>query len=156
MFAKYNQLLCKIIKTGKQYELISKNESAMNLGFEKEGQIYYKELKDLSEVDEVFELSLFAFYDTGLNKVSTEWKIELSKEYYRDEKFMLVFGEGFLPGWKVEDKSVCSTYVARCEVEKGWVVKNYIRKDGIENTETYKYEVTTEQLISTIKEFRTL
>lgn len=98
-------------KRDKCFELVTKKSENINNKFKKNNNIFYKKIKDLSVLDDIYDISLFVEYDTHLKNVSNLWKIPFTQEYLYNEKNKLIFAEGILPGWSIEEKNVCSKYI---------------------------------------------
>ncbi|MCR4568123.1 MAG: hypothetical protein K5769_08720 [Pseudobutyrivibrio sp.] len=121
MFAVYNGTRYRLVKDGKAWELVSKKPESISDGFIKDGGVFYKSVNDLSELEEVFDISIFVEYETHLPNVPSIWELEFSKEFFTDNSVKLVFGMGLLPGWNVEDKNVSSRYVNVSEISRAWI-----------------------------------
>ena len=50
----------------------------------------------------------------------------------KEDSVMLLFAEGILPGWKVEDKNVCSTYIKNDDIPQAWIIKESIKTNKVE------------------------
>lgn len=131
MIAEYKGKQYKIVKDGKSWELVSKNPDCVKDGFVKDGKLFYKSVNDLSQVDDVYDMWVMVEYDTHLEKVNKTWRLEITKEFFTGNEVKLLFGEGILPGWKVEDKNVCSKYVNVCDISTAFIIK----KSVINNSE---------------------
>jgi hypothetical protein len=132
MFADYKGKQYKIVREEGKWNLISMNPDSEKYGFEKDEDIYYKEFDDISEFDDVYELTFFVLYDTHLDKVPTEWSLNLSNGFFKEDSVKLLFAEGILPGWKVEDKNVCSTYIKNEDISQAWTIKESIITNSVE------------------------
>lgn len=131
MFAEYKGKPYKIIKNGKQWELLSKKSESVNDGFERDGKLYYRTVHDIAELDDLYNIDISVMYDTGLEKVPTEWRLPINKEYFTETSVKLVFVEGLLPGWNVEDKNVCSLYIDISKISKAWLVRHSKKNENI-------------------------
>ena len=123
MIAVYKGTQYKIIKDGKRWELISKKPNSIEAGFTKGGDLFYKSIDNLTLLDDIYDMWIMVVYDTHFDKVSKQWRLEITKEFFMDNKVKLLFGEGLLPGWTVEDKNVCSKYVDISEISDAYIVK---------------------------------
>ena len=132
MFADYKGKQYKIVREEGKWNLISMNPDSEKYGFEKDEDIYYKEFDDISEFDDVYELTFFVLYDTHLDKVPTEWSLNLSNGFFKEDSVKLLFAEGILPRWKVEDKNVCSTYIKNEDISQAWTIKESIITNSVE------------------------
>ncbi len=129
MYATYKGKQYKLVKNGKNWELISDRN---RFGFLKDGEIYYKPMENLEELDDVYELYILVTYDTGLDYVPNEWRVPLAKEYFDESSVKLVFVQGLLPGWVVEDKCVSSLKVDVNQTKSAYLVKKS-KRTGILN-----------------------
>ena len=120
MFADYKGKQYKIVREGEKWELISRNPDSEKNGFVKAGRIYYRSF------DDVYELAFYVIYDTHLDKVPKEWRINIGNSAIKEDSVYLLFAEGILPGWKVEDKNVCSTYIKNEDISQAWTIKESI------------------------------
>lgn len=59
-----------------------------------------------------------------------EWEILLDGGCLKGDQVLLRFAKGILPGWTVEEQTVCSKYVDVDECEDFLVVYTYTVKDG--------------------------
>lgn len=147
MFAIYKGKKYKLVKDGEKWELISKQEESIKDGFIKDGRLFYKPVSNLSELEDVLDISVFVEYKTHLQDVPSVWKLQFSKEYFTEDSVKLVFGMGLLPGWHVEDKNVSSQYVKVDDISKAWM-ETKSKTTGIENKEEIKpqmlYQVYTD------------
>lgn len=123
MIADYKGKQYKIVKDGKNWELVTKNPQSVEEGFMKDGNIFYKSINDLSMIEDMYDIWMLVEYDTHFEKVPKQWRLEFTKEFLSEGKIKLLFGEGILPGWNVEDKNVCSKYVSVSEISSAYVVK---------------------------------
>ena len=130
MFAKIGDLLCRCVISGHQYALVSRHQEAEKYGLKKEGKVYYREIASLSELDEAYDIAFWAEYETGLENVPNLWGIRVEKDGIRDGCVRLVFAEGYLPGWKVEEKGISSTYVPVESLGRITVEYGYYRESG--------------------------
>ena len=123
MFAIYKGNKYKLVKDRRRekWELISKQEESIKDGFIKDGHLFYKPVSDLSELEDVLDISVFVEYETHLQDVPSVWKLQFSKEYFTEDSVKLVFGMGLLPGWHVDDKNVSSQYVKVDDISKAWM-----------------------------------
>ena len=97
MFARIGDLLCRCVKNGHQYALVSRQREAEKYGLKKEGKVYCREIASLSEMDEAYDIAFWAEYETGLENVPNLWGIRVEKDGIRDGCVRLVFAEGYLP-----------------------------------------------------------
>ena len=51
------------------------------------------------------------------------WKIPFTQEYLYNEKIKLIFAEGILPGWPIEEKNVCSKYINIDQIQAAYIIK---------------------------------
>lgn len=130
MFAKIGGLLCRCVRSGQEYALVSRHREAEKYGLKKEGKVYCKEIASLSELDEAYDIAFWAEYETGLENVPNLWEIRTEKDGIRDGCVRLVFAEGYLPGWKVEEKGISSTYVPVESLGMIIVEYGYYRESG--------------------------
>lgn len=134
MFARIGDLLCRCVKSGHQYALVSRQRQAEKYGLKKGGKVYCKvyckEIASLSELDEAYDIMFWVEYETGLKNVPNLWGIKVEKDGIRDGCVRLVFAEGYLPGWKVEEKGISSTYVPVESLGKITVEYRYYRESG--------------------------
>ena len=121
-FAIYKGKQYKLVKTGKEWELVSKNPKSINNGFIKDNDLYYKPIHNLSELEDILEISIYVEYNTHLPNTPSIWKLEFSKEYFTENSVKLVFGAGLLQKWNVEDKNISSLYVDISEITRAWIV----------------------------------
>ena len=60
MFARIGDLLCRCVKNGHQYALVSRQREAEKYGLKKEGKVYCREIVSLSEMDEAYDIAFWA------------------------------------------------------------------------------------------------
>lgn len=130
MFARIGDLLCRCVRSGHQYALVSRHRKAEKYGLKKEGNVYYREVASLSELDEAYDITFWVEYETGLENVPNLWGIRVEKDGIRYGCVRLVFAEGYLPEWKVEEKGISSTYVPVESLGKITVEYRYYRESG--------------------------
>ena len=77
-------------------------------------------------------MAFYVIYDTHLDKVPKEWRINIGNSAIKEDSVYLLFAEGILPGWKVEDKNVCSTYIKNEDISQAWTIKESIITNNVE------------------------
>lgn len=130
MFARIGDLLCRCVRSGHQYALVSRHREAEKYGLKKEGKVYCREIASLSELDEAYDIAFWVEYETGMKNVPNLWGIRAEKDGILDGCVKLVFAEGYLPGWKVEEKGISSTYVPVESLGRITVEYRYYWKSG--------------------------
>lgn len=146
MIAKYNRELYEIVKNGKIYEIITYQANKASDGFIKDRNLYFKTVSDNDiMLTDIFSVEFVVSYDTGLPFVKSEWKISCDEASIKDEKVTLRFAEGYLPGWKVEEKGVCVKEIEMRDILNLKIVYNYRKKKG----EKCDIPCTEERIIST-------
>ncbi len=130
MFARIGDILCRCARSRHQYVLVSRQREAEKYGLKKEGKAYCREIASLSELDEAYDIAFWAEYETGLENVPNLWGIRVEKDGIRDGCVRLFFAEGYLPGWKVEEKGISSTYVPVESLGRITVEYRYYRESG--------------------------
>lgn len=123
--AEYQGKQYKLIqnKRDKCFEFVTKKSENINNKFKKNNNIFYKKINDLSVLDDIYDISLFVEYDTHLKNVSNLWKIPFTQEYLYNEKIKLIFAEGILLGWSIEEKNVCSKYINIDQIQAAYIIK---------------------------------
>ena len=65
----------------------------------------------------------FVEYDTHLKNVSNLWEIPFTQEFLSNGKLKLIFAEGILPEWSIEEKNVCSKYINIDQIQAAYIIK---------------------------------
>ena len=147
MFVKIDNFICKCVKSGKQLELVSKNEDAIKYGFKKDGKIYYKNINSILDINEAYDIKFWIEYETNFEKVANKWDIKISKDSIVGNTVKLVFAEGYLPGWKVEEKGICSNYIPIEKIKNIVVEYRYYRRFGIDDNTILKNTISSKEFI---------
>ena len=119
-FATYEGKQYKLVKAGKEWGLISKNPRSVDDGFIKDNEVYYKPIHNLSELEDIIEISIYVEYETHLPNVPSIWELHISD--FKENSVKLLFSAGILPNWNIEEKNVCYLYVDISEITKAWIV----------------------------------
>ena len=141
-----NKRTCSIVTT--------RNEKIHD-GFIFEDGAFFKSIQE-NDVQEIFEIYYRIKYDAGVKGVSTEWDVGCGIQDINNDKILIRYSNGVLPGWNIEEKNVCIKYVDKEDIEYGEVIKIFHRKNGVTLTAPEKTvdRVDVDTLISVHKEYQ--
>lgn len=148
MYLDYRNKTYKLVRDGDEWEIISNDVRSIMDGFRKDGNIYYKQINNQKLLNTRYDIEIHMIYRTNYELVSNVWKVKVTPDLYNLGKIKIVFAEGLLPGWNVEDKNVCYKYIDITEVEDIYFVKLDMNYNEIE-----KKRIDINQLKSIIEKY---
>ncbi|HOJ79044.1 MAG TPA: hypothetical protein PL158_13260, partial [Bacillota bacterium] len=131
MFMIYNNNLYHILDEKSHYVIITRQKAKADGGFSATKLSFYKEIpKDDRLIQDIYQVQFFLKWDSHLDGVDKRWRILTEPEFIQDNRVLLKFTNGILPGWEIEEQAVCSKYVAIDECEDFQIRYTYTVKDG--------------------------
>ncbi len=158
MFMIYNSFLYRYIKEKNHFEIVTYDKNKIDNGFMLEDDIYYKEIqKDDKCIQDIFKVQFFLKWDSHFDDVDEVWEILLDGGRLKGNQVLLKFAKGILPGWTVEEQTVCSKYVDIDECEDFSVVYTYTVKDGnvLKDPMVVEQKVSKEEFQKIITQYQT-
>jgi hypothetical protein len=131
MIARYNQNEYIYVSNRRRKEIVTTKCSKNDGTFTLEKGLFYKKIAE-EEITDIYDLEYWVKYESGLPNVSEWWKIGSEQNAITDDHVILLFAEGILPGWKIEEKNVCSNEVKLTSVSGAKIKVIYRRKDNRE------------------------
>ena len=103
------------------------------------------------ELTDIFEISYWIYYDSGLSGLPYEWEVGPDIQDIKGNNILIRFSNGTIPNWIVEEKNISIKYINKDEVQKAKVIRTYKRKNGISLDTPFKEikEVSVDELICT-------
>ena len=129
MLAKYNDILYSYIANKREKNIITRNPKKVDKDFKKEGNIFYKSIISEDELSDIFSVGLLINFNTGLPNTPLHWLVAVDE--IKDNKILLRFSKGILPGWDIEEKNVCIKYIDLNEIEDAKIVYLYKKRNGL-------------------------
>ena len=131
MYMIYKNNLYHILDEKSHYVIITRQKSKTDADFLSTKESFYKEIpKDDKYIQDVYNVQFFLKWDSQLDDVDSMWEILAEHEYIKDNKVLLKFVNGILPGWEVEEHAVCSKYVDIDECEDFKAIYTCTVKNG--------------------------
>ena len=157
MFIIYNNLLYRYTKIKNHIEIVTYDKNKVDSSFKVDDDIYYKEISlDDTNIQDIFDVEFFLQWDSGFKNVDSKWGILAIAMQMKENQVLLTFANGILPGWSVEEQTVCSRYVDIDECEDFSVVYKYTVKDGVrlENPMQVEQKVPKEEFQKLVLQYR--
>jgi len=127
----YKKKLYHILDEGSHYVIITRQKAKTDGDFLSTKESFYKEIpKDDKYIQDVYKVQFFLKWDSPLDDVDNMWEILAEHGYIKDDKVLLKFANGILPGWKAEEQAICSKYVDIDECEDFKAIYTYTVKNG--------------------------
>lgn len=131
MFMIYKNNLYHTLDEKSHYVIITRQKTKADGDFLSTKKSFYKEIpKDDKYIQDIYKVQFFLKWDSHLDDIDNVWEILAEHEHIKDNKVLLKFFNGILPGWEVEEHAVCSKYVDIDECEDFRAVYTYTVKDG--------------------------
>ena len=131
MIAKYNNEEYIYVVNRRAKEIVTNKNSKNDGTFIFEKGVFYKKITE-EEITDIYNFEYWVKYKSGLPNVSEWWKIGSEQNTITNDYVILLFAEGILPGWKIEEKNVCSNEVKLTSVSGAKIKVIYRRKDNRE------------------------
>ncbi len=128
--AKYKGMFYVYVSNKRTCNIVTTHSEKAKDGFVFEDGAYFKNIQE-GDVSEIFEIRYRVKYDTGISGVPDEWEVGNGTQDVKEEKILIRYSNGILPGWKTEEKNVCIKYVDKKEIEFGEIIKIYQKKNDV-------------------------
>lgn len=154
MFITYKNILYRYL--GDDQEIVTYFENKIDKDFKEDEGVFFKEIEQSDKnIEDIFELKFYVEWDSGIENTPSEWYVQHSKGIILDNKMKLYFAQGHLPGWNVEEKTICSNIIDFNEVEKYIVQYEYSVKKGrkLEEKEIDREYATKEEFIEKFNQY---
>ncbi|MBO4398779.1 MAG: hypothetical protein J5795_01475 [Lachnospiraceae bacterium] len=124
MFALYKGKVYQASNFMGRWYLATDRQESEALGFvRRTPSRYYLALKNLSEVDELYDVQAYVSFNTGMEGVPTEWEISPAFDTVQEGCIKLWHVGDRIPGWISPEPAVWFRYIPFNEIEKAWIVK---------------------------------
>lgn len=157
MYAKYNNNIYRYLHRKEYDKIITYDRKKSDATFYVNESVYVKQIKgEDPALQEVFDVTFSFNWDSKLEHVETTWTITAAPEYLQGDQLLLRYTKGLLPGWKVEEQTVCVRYVPIEECSEFKICYTYFVKNG-EHLEKIKKEeklVERSHFIETVHMFQ--
>ena len=140
MIAVYNNKEYYYVLNKKISNLVTKKKTKIDLGFKRSDNKYFKPIQK-EELKDIFDIEYWVTYDCGINNISTEWKIGSNTFDIIENSVLIRYSDGIIPGWDIEEKSVCTKLINKKEISNFKIIKKYIRKDNLDLPEILEEEI---------------
>jgi len=131
MFMIYKNNLYHILDEKKHYVIVTRQKSKADADFLSTKESFYKEIpKEDKYIEDIYKVQFFLKWESNFDDVDNTWEILAEHEYIKDNKVLLKFVNGILPGWEVEEQAVCSKYVDIDECEDFTAIYTCTVKNG--------------------------
>lgn len=153
MLAKYNDNLYFYTANKKEKNIITKNPKKADEDFKKEEDIFYKGVSE-DELTDIFSVELCIDYNTGLPNTPLHWLVSVNE--IKNDKVLLRFSEGILPGWNIEEKNVCIKYIDLNEIEGAKIVYRYKKRNAMTCVPPQRVEnrISASEIIDEIEQYK--
>ena len=153
--AKYNGIYYLYISNKKTCNIVTTRNEKLHEGFISGNGAYYKKIQE-TDVSEIFEIQYRVKYDVGIPGVPTEWGVGSGVHDIKDERILIRYANGVLPGWNIEEKNVYIKYVDKKDIEYGEVIKIFHKKNDVvlTNPERVVERVDVETFICVHNEYQ--
>jgi hypothetical protein len=128
MIAKYNNEYYLYICNRRTKEIITRQKIKTDNTFVSDDCVFYKQINS-DDIEDLFDVKFFVSCDSGIANTPTEW--EIGPDEIKGDQILLRFADGILPGWKVEEKNVCTKCIGVEDVLSAKEVRSYKRKDYV-------------------------
>ncbi len=82
-------------------------------------------------MSDIFNLEIMVLYESGFAGVPDWWTVgHESPLVDKDGSILLIFAEGFLPGWNVVEKNVCSCRIPVDSIQMVKLILSYKKIEG--------------------------
>lgn len=129
MFAKYNGYDYLYIPSARKAEIITTDKKKIDSSFAHNSNLYFKKIRE-EELSDIYNTEIWVTYHANIPDTPTQWKLGSDNSIISNNKVVLIFAEGILPGWDVLEKNVCCKAVLLSEVSSAKVVLSYKKKDS--------------------------
>ncbi|HQA59130.1 MAG TPA: hypothetical protein PK033_14820 [Acetivibrio sp.] len=131
MLIIYKNNLYDLLDEKTHFVIITRLKAKTDTSFLSTGKAFYKYIpKDDADIQDIFGVQFFLQWNSHLKNVEKKWEILTESEYLKGNQVLLKFFNGILPGWNIEEQTVCSKYVDIVECEDFAVKYTYTVKDG--------------------------
>ena len=136
-------------------EIVTRNTSKTDETFSERKGVYFKVI-DENDLMDIFSVRFYVDYDTGISDTPHIWTIDNGMSNPAKDRLLLRFGKGFLPGWEIEEKNICTKTIGFDDVRDIKISITYEKKDGQTMAPPYVDErvITKEEMIELFDHFK--
>lgn len=155
MLAKYKGRIYAYVSNSTNKVITTRQKGKADTDFKKDRDDFYKEVNE-EDITDVFEVRYWAAYDAGLPDTPSLWIVQEEAGGIEKERIQLMFCNGILPGWEIEEKNVCTKFVEITEIKSTIVEYLYRKKDGktLDSILREKIEVPVEKMIELCLQYK--
>lgn len=156
MYIRYDNKLYSYRNLRDCNKIVTRKVEKSNETFYKHRSVWVKVIENIDKnIEDIFDLKFYVEWDSGIENTPSEWYVQHSKGIILDNKMKLYFAQGHLPGWNVEEKTICSNIIDINEVEKYIVQYEYFVKKGrkLEEKEIDRQYVIKEEFIEKFNQY---
>ena len=143
MIAKYNEKYYFYVCNKKISNIVTRKSYKADKDFTFDEGVYYRKV-DPDELTDVFEVSYWVAYDTGIVNLPKEWEVGKTSRDINGDTILIRYSNGLIPNWKAEEKDVCVNYIKKSDITAAKIVKSYSKKDGVQQVLPLKEEENTD------------
>ena len=155
MYIKYSGVLYDFLDEKEHYELITRKEEKTDDTYNKDWEVWFKEIPiDDPQIESIYDVKFYVYWDSQLENVEKKWRIQTS-DYFSSGNVELCH-EGYLPGWRVKEKGYSATQIDLDQMEGYSVEYIYVVKDGkkLEEPLIIEKDVNREEFEEIIKKYK--